>query len=53
MLKLVTSIFFMALSASALAVDPGNTVPEPGSLWLVAVAGAAVGARYLARKKRK
>lgn len=51
MRTLLTSLFLMAASASALAVDPGNTVPEPGSLALVGIAGVAVAVAYFRKRK--
>jgi len=51
MRSILSSLILLVLSAPAFAVDP--TVPEPGSVALLAVAGVAGLAVYLGKKRKK
>ena len=46
----LSSLMLLALASPAWAVDP-NVAPEPGSLWLLALAAAAGAVTYFRRKK--
>lgn len=50
MRTLLTTLFLLAASASALAVD-GTVLPEPGSLALVGIAGVAMAVAYFRKRK--
>jgi PEP-CTERM motif len=51
MRTLLTTLFLLAASASALAVDNGTVLPEPGSLALVGIAGVAMAVAYFRKRK--
>lgn len=49
MRSILTSLIFLLTAGSAFAADPGNTVPEPGTMALVGLAAAVA----FALRKRK